>query len=98
MAVKKTATESQEYAESIIYTVREPLIALDQDLRVVTASRSFYEFFNVKPEDTMGQLIYDLRNKHWDIPKLRKLMENILPHDIGKLSIPAEIYCPSLPS
>ena len=71
--------ESQEYAESVINTVREPLISLDQNLRVVTASRSFYEFFKVNPEDTMGQLIYDLGNKQWDIPKLRELLETILP-------------------
>ena len=71
--------EAREFAESIINTVREPLIALDQDLRVVTASRSFYEFFKVKPEETVGQLIYDLGNKQWDIPMLRELLETILP-------------------
>jgi two-component system CheB/CheR fusion protein len=76
---KKAATKSEEYSESIINTVREPLIVLDQDLRVVTASRSFYEVFKVKPEETVGQLIYDLGNKQWDIPKLRELLENILP-------------------
>jgi two-component system CheB/CheR fusion protein len=68
-----------EYSESIINTVREPLIVLDQDLRVVTVSRSFYEFFKVNPEETVGQLIYDLGNKQWDIPKLRELLETILP-------------------
>jgi len=72
-------TKSQEYAESIINTIREPLIVLDQDLRVVTVSRSFYEVFQVKPEETVGELIYDLGNKQWDIPKLRKLLETILP-------------------
>jgi PAS domain S-box-containing protein len=61
--IKKAADEVSEYAESVIDTVREPLIALDQDLRVVTVSRSFYDFFKVKPEDTMGQLIYDMGNK-----------------------------------
>ncbi len=71
--------EALEYAESIINTVREPLIALDQNLRVVKASRSFYEFFKVKPEDTLGHLIYDLGNKQWDIDKLRELLETILP-------------------
>jgi len=71
--------EDREYAESIINTVREPLIALNQDLRVVTASRSFYDVFKVKPEETVGQLIYDLGNKQWNIPKLRELLETILP-------------------
>jgi two-component system CheB/CheR fusion protein len=77
--IKKTADEASEFAESVINTVREPLISLDQDLRVVTVSRSFYEFFKVKPEETVGQLIYDLGNKQWDIPKLRELLETILP-------------------
>jgi len=79
MSRKSTATRSQEYSESIINTVREPLIALDQDLRVVSVSRSFYEVFKVNPEETVGQLIYDLGNKQWDIPKLRELLETILP-------------------
>src|SRR5450759_5501042 len=77
---KRAVTKSREYSESIIDTVREPLIVLDQDLRVVTASRSFYEVFKVKPEETVGQLIYDLGNKQWDIPKLRELMELSLIH------------------
>ena len=79
MLLKKSRKKSVDYAESIINTVREPLIVLDKDLRVVTVSHSFYKFFKVKPEDTVGQLIYDLGNKQWDIPKLRELLETILP-------------------
>ena len=77
--IKKSADEVSEFAESVINTVREPLISLDQDLRVVSVSRSFYELFKVKPEETVGQLIYDLGNKQWNIPKLRELLETILP-------------------
>ncbi|OGF06437.1 MAG: hypothetical protein A2509_06015 [Candidatus Edwardsbacteria bacterium RIFOXYD12_FULL_50_11] len=77
--IKKTADEVSEFAESVINTVRESLISLDQNLRVVTVSRSFYEVFKVKPDETVGQLIYDLGNKQWDIPKLRELLETILP-------------------
>ena len=76
---KRAVTKSREYSESIINTVREPLIVLDKDLRVVTASRSFYEVFKVKPEETVGQLIYDLGNRQWDIPALKTLLEEILP-------------------
>jgi len=79
VVIKKSADEASEFAESVINTVREPLIALDKDLRVVKVSRSFYEFFKVKPEETVGQPIYDLGNKQWDIPKLRELLETILP-------------------
>jgi PAS domain S-box-containing protein len=77
--IKQSADEALEYAESVINTIREPLIALDQDLRVVSVSRSFYEFFKVKPEETVGQLIYNLGNRQWNIPKLRELLEDILP-------------------
>ena len=63
----KLVQRVSEYSESIFNTVREPLIVLDQDLRVVVVSRSFYEFFKVKPQDTVGKLIYDLGNKQWDI-------------------------------
>ena len=77
--IKIAENEAREYAESIIDTIREPLIALNQDLRVVTASRSFYEVFKAKPEETVGKLIYDLGNKQWNIPMLRELLETILP-------------------
>ena len=71
--------DAREYAENIVDTVHQPLIVLDGDLRVVSASRSFYETFKVKPEETEKQLIYDLGNRQWNIPKLRELLEDILP-------------------
>ncbi|MEI7812860.1 MAG: ATP-binding protein, partial [Ignavibacteria bacterium] len=79
VAIKKIADEASEFAESIINTVREPLIVLNWDLRVVKVSRSFYNFFKVSPEETIGKLIYDLGNRQWNIPKLRELLETILP-------------------
>jgi PAS domain S-box-containing protein len=69
------------YAENIVDTVREPLIVLDADLRVITANRSFYRVFKVKPEETEGQLLYNLGNGQWDIPRLRELLEKILPRN-----------------
>ena len=74
----KSTEEVGEFAENIINSVREPLIALDKDLRIVKASRSFYDFFKVNPCDTIGTLIYDLGNGQWYIPKLRELLETIL--------------------
>ena len=65
--------------EDIVDTIREPILVLDSDLRVLIASRSFYEFFKVKPEETVGRLLYDLSDQQWDIPKLRELLETILP-------------------
>ena len=76
---KQAVQEVREYAESIVDTVREPLVLLDTDLRVISASRSFYQAFQVIPEETKGQLLYNLGNRQWDIPKLRELLEQILP-------------------
>jgi PAS domain-containing protein len=75
----RTAQDALEYAENIVATVHQALIVLNGDLKVVSASRSFYEVFKVKPEETEKQLIYDLGNRQWDIPKLRELLEDILP-------------------
>jgi diguanylate cyclase (GGDEF)-like protein/PAS domain S-box-containing protein len=78
-ASKKSVVEAHEFANSLINTVREPLVSLDQDLRVVTVSRSFYTLFKLIPEEVVGKYIYDVGNKPWDIPKLRQLLETILP-------------------
>ncbi len=68
-------------ADSIVDTVREPLLVLSADLRVQKANRSFYKTFHVKPEETEDRLIYELGNQQWDIPWLRKLLEEVLPKD-----------------
>ena len=67
------------YAEGVVETVREPLLVLSSDLRVKTANRSFYQTFQVLPRETEGRLIYHLGDHQWDIPLLRKLLEEILP-------------------
>ncbi|MDR3627067.1 MAG: ATP-binding protein, partial [Ignavibacteriaceae bacterium] len=79
VVIKDSADEVSEFAENMINTIREPLIALDKNLRVVKASRSFYDFFKVSSGETIGTLIYDLGNHQWDIPKLKELLETILP-------------------
>ena len=66
-------------AQGIVDTVREPVLVLDKDLRVIAASRSFYKAFKVSPEDTNGRLLYALGDGQWDIPKLRVLLEKVIP-------------------
>jgi PAS domain S-box-containing protein len=78
---ERAIRDAREYAENIVATVREPLIVLGGDLRVVSANRSFYQIFAVKPEETEGQLLYDLGNGQWDIPGLRELLEEIIPRN-----------------
>jgi len=70
-----------EVFDNIIDSIREPLVVLDSDLKVVKANHSFYKTFDIKPDETEGVLIYDLGNRQWNIPKLRELLENILPEN-----------------
>ena len=66
-------------AQGIVDTVHEPILVLDEELRVIAASRSFYLAFKVGAEDTQGRLLYALGDGQWDIPKLRVLLEKIIP-------------------
>ncbi|TVP69101.1 MAG: PAS domain-containing protein [Leptolyngbya sp. LCM1.Bin17] len=74
--------QARDYADAIVQTVREALVVLDHDLRVVTANRQFYQTFQVSPGDTEGQLIFDLGNHQWDIPQLRSLLYDLLPQNL----------------
>lgn len=69
------------YAEGILQTIREPLLVLDADLRVVSATRSFYQLFGVSQKETEKKLVYELGDSQWNIPELRELLEDILPKD-----------------
>jgi two-component sensor histidine kinase len=71
--------DGRALAQAIVDTVREPLLVLDKDLRVIAASRSFYDTFRADPQDTQGRLLYTLGDRQWDIPALRMLLEKILP-------------------
>ena len=68
-----------DYSEAIVETVRVPLIVLDKNLRILTANRSFYDTFKLSAKETENQLIYELNAKAWNIPKLKLLLEKILP-------------------
>lgn len=83
-ALKRSAEklrEARDYAEAIVQTVRDALIILDQHLHVMTANPRFYELFQVLPNETEGQLIFELGNGQWNIPRLRSLLEDILPEN-----------------
>jgi PAS domain S-box-containing protein len=71
--------EARAFADNIVATMREPLVVMDTDMRVVMANRAFYTMFKVTPEETERHTIYELSNRQWDIPELHHLLEQILP-------------------
>jgi len=68
-----------DLAEAIVDAIREPLLVLDPDLRVIAASRAFYRTFAVTPRKTEGQLVFELGDGQWNIPGLRTLLEDVIP-------------------
>lgn len=78
-ATNEEVTITRDYADAIIRTVRGPLLVLNKDLRIISANEAFYSAFKVAPTDTENRLLYDLGNRQWNIPKLRVLLEEILP-------------------
>jgi nitrogen-specific signal transduction histidine kinase len=77
--IEKVWEESWTYIKTVVDIVREPILILDKDLHVMAANDCFYQTFQVERQDTEGKVIYDLGNGQWDIPALRKLLEDILP-------------------
>ncbi len=71
--------ESWTYIKTVVDIVREPVLVLDKDLRVMVANDSFYRTFQAEKKDTENKIVYELGNGQWNIPALRKLLEDILP-------------------
>ncbi len=72
---------ARDYAEATIRTARDPFMVLRGDLRVNSANEAFYKTFKVPADQTEGCLIYELGNHQWDIPKLRIMLEDVLPRN-----------------
>jgi two-component system, chemotaxis family, CheB/CheR fusion protein len=76
---ERTISEARDLAEAIIHTARDPLMILGADLRVQMANEAFYTTFKVSRAESEGRTVFELDHGHWDIPKLRELIEDILP-------------------
>jgi two-component sensor histidine kinase len=79
LSVRGLMDDAPLIAEAIVDTVRQPLLLLDATLKVVLANRSFYVTFKVDPAETLDCMVYDLGNGQWNIPRVRELLEDIIP-------------------
>jgi PAS domain S-box-containing protein len=94
--VERAVADARAYAENIVDTVREPLVVLDRELRVKSASRSFYQTFRVTPEATEGRPLFELGHREWDIPELREQLEEVLPRNTSLQGFEIEQEFPGL--
>lgn len=71
--------DALDLTENIIDALRDAFVVMDSELKILMVNKSFYNTFSVTPKETLGKHIYAVGNRQWDIPKLRTLLENILP-------------------
>jgi two-component system CheB/CheR fusion protein len=69
-------------ANSIVNTVREPLIVLDASLTIVAASGSFYQHFHLNANNTIGLPFFELGNHQWNIPVLRIMLDEVISNNV----------------
>jgi two-component system, chemotaxis family, CheB/CheR fusion protein len=79
--LKRTLDQTRDYADTIVESAREPILVLDSRLQVTAANPAFYRAFNVSQKETENRLIYELGNAQWNIPRLRELLEEIIPQN-----------------
>ncbi|MBW1901819.1 MAG: sigma 54-interacting transcriptional regulator [Deltaproteobacteria bacterium] len=80
-SLEQSVQKTRNFAKSIVETIREPLVILDDKLKIVTATRSFYKSFRLTPRQIQGKLLYDVNDGQLDIPELRSLLEDIVPRN-----------------
>src|SRR3989344_6276397 len=73
--------ESWTYIKTVVDVMREPILILDKNFRVMAANEPFYRTFQVEQKDTEGVVVYRLGNGQWNIHALRKLLAEILPQN-----------------
>ncbi len=88
--------ESWTYIKTVVDVLREPVLILDKNFKVLAANEAFYKLFQVEHKETEGKLIYKLGNGQWDIPALRKLLEDILPKNTFFKGFEVEHEFPSI--
>lgn len=74
----KMVQDTLDFIDTILVTLREPVLILDNALRIVKANRAFHDVFQLDCKETQGQVIFDLGNRQWDVPKLRSLLDDVL--------------------
>lgn len=80
-AARKESKRNWQLTQSIVDTIRDPLVVLEEDMTIVTASKAFLTIFGITEAETHGRLVAELGQHQWDVPALRHLMEKVLPEN-----------------
>lgn len=94
--VEQLEETSWTLVKTVVDTTPNPFLILGPELRVIVANKFFYQTFKTSPKKTEGKLIYNLGNNQWNIPKLRELLEKILPEKIYFKNFEVEHHFPKI--
>lgn len=86
----------RNYSESIVNTIREPLIILDKDLRIKSVNPSFYKYFRTTEQETEGRSLFEIGQAHWDIPKFKEMLMSVIPDKTTIEDYRIEVFFPGL--
>jgi len=81
LARNQMVEELYTYNEAILSTIHEPMLVLDKDIRIKSANKAFYKTFHVTETESLGESLYKLGNNQWNIPRLRELLDEIIPNN-----------------
>ncbi len=91
-----SSIEVKDFAESLVDTIHESFLLLDQDKKVIYVSGGFCDFFKVTVDETIGNVLYDIGNRQWDIPEIRKLLDKILQTEKSFKAFEVKHYFPTI--
>jgi PAS domain S-box-containing protein len=80
-AAERESKRNWQLTQSIVDTIRDPLVVLESDMTIVMASKAFLTMFGIEEAEARGRHIFDVGQRQWDVPDLRHLMEKVLPEN-----------------
>jgi PAS domain S-box-containing protein len=91
-----SSIEIKDFAKSFVDTIHEPFVLLDKDKKVIYVSGGFCDFFKVTVDETIGNVLYNIGNRQWDIPELRMLLDKILQNEKSFKAFEVKHYFPTI--
>lgn len=83
------AIEARRYAQSIVQTSKEPILILNADLTVNSASKAFFRLFNLVKEEVENKNFFEVLESHLPIQTLREEMQHYDSFENFELRYPA---------
>jgi two-component system CheB/CheR fusion protein len=89
-------SEAYDYADAVLTTLREALLVLDKDLRIISANRTFYKIFKTSEESTINSILFELADGQWNLPSLRLQLQSVISENTHFENYEVELDFPQI--